>query len=228
MPGNAGLGPVRGKNPIEHRVLLTKIPVHGIGEIVDVSWRIPSKGAHGPGKRTAPLQTHQFPRLFHRQHAQKHLIEEREDGGIGADAQRQREHHGDRKSRRFAQPAQPVTNVLDQRIHASSPSVYSVRKACIGSMEAARRAGSQLAAAMASARTPSALAMDIAFNGLTPKTSEDSSRAAPAASTTPNASPMSAMPAVSRNTSSEVASRDAPSAMRMPISRRRCVTRNAK
>ena len=37
-------------------------------------------------------QDHELLRVFHRQHLQQHRIDQAENGGVGADAQRQREH----------------------------------------------------------------------------------------------------------------------------------------
>ena len=45
-----------------------------------------------------------------------------EDGGIGADAERQRDYGQSRESWRLRQHAQPVANVLPKRFHLHSPS----------------------------------------------------------------------------------------------------------
>ena len=41
------------------------------------------------------VEIHELLRLFYRQHAQHQRVHEREDGGIRADSQRQREHGGE-------------------------------------------------------------------------------------------------------------------------------------
>ena len=50
--------------------------------------------------------------IGHRQRAQQDSVNQREDGRVGADAEGQREDHSERESRRLAQLAQRVTNIL--------------------------------------------------------------------------------------------------------------------
>ena len=56
---------------------------------------VAAEAAGRTGEGAGPLEAHQFFGPLDRQHAQQHLIEEREDGGVGADAQSQRDDHGE-------------------------------------------------------------------------------------------------------------------------------------
>src|ERR1035438_2529653 len=78
----------------------------------------------------------------------KHGIGPRGNGGERANAQRQGEHGGECESGRLAQLPQCVANILPQTIHRVSTPLedravlsYSLLSACMGSIEAARRAG---------------------------------------------------------------------------------------
>src|SRR5579862_7799567 len=74
--------------------------------------------------------------------AQQKSIDDCKDGDIRADGERKSEHSRDRKTRRPAQLAKRVPNILKQCVHPRVSSVsYSVLSACMGSIEAARRAG---------------------------------------------------------------------------------------
>ena len=78
------------------------------------------------------------------QRAQDDIINDTEDRRGHAHAQSQREHDSEGESRSAAQLAQRIANVLKQRVHSRFSSTvenHSERKACMGSMEAARRAG---------------------------------------------------------------------------------------
>ncbi len=87
VPGDADAGLVGGNHALKNLVMIAQVLVHGIGEIVV---RIAAKAAHRAGETAAPLEAHQFFGLLNGQHAQQHLVKEREDGGVGADTQRQR------------------------------------------------------------------------------------------------------------------------------------------
>ena len=117
VPTDADVGAVRGENSGEDLVLVAQVLVHGIGEVVV---RIAAEAAGGAGETAGPLEAHQFLGLLDRQHAQQHLIEEREDRGVGADAEGEREHHGKREGRRLAQLAKCVAKILKQRVHSLS------------------------------------------------------------------------------------------------------------
>src|ERR1700733_614357 len=107
---------------------------------------------------SGPQLVELFGRL-NRQRAQHDLIDQREDGGGCADTQRQCQHGGKRKAWCAAKLPQSVTKVLHDlldELHESSSlwvCGYSMRSATIGSMEAARRAGTRAATAAASEST---------------------------------------------------------------------------
>ena len=73
------------------------------------------------------------------QRTQDHVIDDAKNRGGHAHAEGQREHHGNGESGGAAKLAQRVAKILKQRVHFVLS--YSLRKACIGSTEAARRAG---------------------------------------------------------------------------------------
>src|ERR1700751_5471533 len=75
------------------------------------------------------------------QRVEQHRVHDGEDGGVGADAKRQRENRNRGEAWRPAQLAQSVAKILGYLRH----NYYSVRRACIGSIEAARRAGKYVA-----------------------------------------------------------------------------------
>ena len=56
-------------------------------------------------------------RICNRQRAQQDALHQREDGGVGADTQGQRDDCGEREARRLAQLAQCVAEVLKELIH---------------------------------------------------------------------------------------------------------------
>jgi hypothetical protein len=60
-------------------------------------------------------------RIAYRKRAQQNAVHQREDGCVGANAQRQRNHHRQRKPGRLAQLPQCVANVLNQRTHRPVP-----------------------------------------------------------------------------------------------------------
>ena len=55
--------------------------------------------------------------VFHREAPQEHLVDEREDGGIGADAEGDRHERDAREQRRSGEPAESVSKVPDQIRH---------------------------------------------------------------------------------------------------------------
>jgi hypothetical protein len=144
VPAHANLRAVRGQYAREDPVLVAQVFVHGIREVVIP---IPAEAARRSREASCPLETHQVLRLLNRQHPQQHLVEEREHGRVGANAQRQRKNHGERKARRFAQLPQCITDVEPDVDHrecsplGNSEKAYSVLRACMGSIDAARRAG---------------------------------------------------------------------------------------
>src|SRR5207248_10713858 len=79
-------------------------------------------------------------------------VHDAEDRGRGADAERQRDHRRGSEALRAPEAAQRETEIPKQLIHE----VHSVRRAAIGSIRVARRAGMPLAA---SATTPSRAAI---------------------------------------------------------------------
>ena len=83
---------------------------------------IAAEAAHGAGEGAAPLEAYQFLWPIDGEHAQQHLVKEREHRGVGADAESQRDDYSQREGRRFAQLAERVANVVEQRIHFSSTS----------------------------------------------------------------------------------------------------------
>ena len=67
--------------------------------------RIAAEAAGRTGEAAGPLEANQLLGPLDGQHAQQRLVEEREDRGVGADAESQRDDHGEREGRRLAQLA---------------------------------------------------------------------------------------------------------------------------
>jgi hypothetical protein len=93
----------------ELRRVIAELAVKVIGENYPVALQPPNYAAivavPQPVKRMG---------VFHRQRLEHHRVHQREDGRIGADAQRQRQYADYRKSRRVPQPPESITKVLDQ------------------------------------------------------------------------------------------------------------------
>ena len=100
---------------------------------------------------------------------QQHSIRDREDGDIGADAECERQHGDNGKPRRVGELANRVTKLMSDGMHSDLLAIdYSDRSACIGSMEAARRAGSHAANPAVTASRSTAAAAEKGSNGETP------------------------------------------------------------
>jgi hypothetical protein len=69
-------------------------------------------------------------RLAHRQRPQQDGVDEREDGDVGADAERQRQGRREREAWRSPHHAQRVADVSTQHVHARTPvrSVHPTRR----------------------------------------------------------------------------------------------------
>ena len=116
--GLATIGERRRRRRARHQaaegvVAIAKIPIHRMREGTLV--RRPA--AEGAGA----VELHQLARILDRQQPQQHLIHQREDGGVGADPQRQRQHDDDREGGRAGQRADGVAEILDQRRHVGCP-----------------------------------------------------------------------------------------------------------
>ena len=68
---------------------------------------------------------------------EEHAVDEAEDGGVGADAETQREHDGGGEARAAAQAAQAVADVLHQ--HLEEPAAARVAASLLGLVDAAKR-----------------------------------------------------------------------------------------
>ena len=89
------------RDPNEDRLRLLEIAEHrvaenGIAVASHVALRLPGLGAGG-GEVDQPMG------LLHRQGAQQHLVEQRENSGVRADAERQRQDGDQRDERRLEQ-----------------------------------------------------------------------------------------------------------------------------
>jgi hypothetical protein len=60
-------------------------------------------------------------RVVHRQHAQEDLVHQREDGGVGPDAERDRQQGDSGEHRRARQAARRVLEIADQLSHSANP-----------------------------------------------------------------------------------------------------------
>ena len=75
-----------------------------------------SSGRIGDAVGSVLVQRHQIPRSRHRQRLEEHRVEQREDRGVGADAESQRRDRGQGKSGRPSQRSRAITHVLHQHI----------------------------------------------------------------------------------------------------------------
>jgi hypothetical protein len=66
------------------------------------------------------MKHNDFTRVAHRQLAKQDLIDQRKDGGVGADAKRERQHRDRGEARIFAEHAQAESNVLPEIGHPAS------------------------------------------------------------------------------------------------------------
>ncbi len=97
------------EHALEDLVLVAEILVHGVGNRV------------GAGiaaiVRTAGGEKDELLGIAHRQELKNQLIDQREDGGIGADSQGEREHCDGSEQGRFAQGAKGVAQILNEVSH---------------------------------------------------------------------------------------------------------------
>jgi len=90
--------------PLKTWLRIAKVLVHGVGNRV--------------AARVAPVmpalggQQHQLFGMLHRQQFQNELMNQREDGRVGADPQRQRKHGHRGEQGRFSQSPQRIAQVL--------------------------------------------------------------------------------------------------------------------
>ena len=98
-----GARPANGKDIRESAAAAAKVLEDRVGEV----------GHHGAiGRRSHEL--HQLLRILYRQRPKQHDIHHAEQGGIGSDAQSERNHRHDTEHRRFRQRAGGVTQVLPE------------------------------------------------------------------------------------------------------------------
>src|SRR5216683_1232487 len=115
--------------------------------------------------------------------------------------------------------------VANLALRPASLASYSALKACIGSILEARHAGAAHAPAATISNVTVIDTNTIGSSGFVPYNSERIRNPTTAPPATPIASPITTGRNPSRNTSASTCSRCAPSAIRIPISVTRCVTR---
>ena len=79
----------------------------------------------------APTKNHQALRVFGRQRPEHHRVDDAEDRGVGADAERQREDCNSGKARRFRQHPQRITQVLYRLFDPKRGSFVAMRLLCL-------------------------------------------------------------------------------------------------
>ena len=70
-------------------------------------------------------------RIFSRQRPQHHRIDNAEDGGIGADAERQCKNRNGGKARRFCQHTQRIAQILYRLFDPKQGSLVAMRLLCL-------------------------------------------------------------------------------------------------
>jgi hypothetical protein len=68
-----------------------------------------------------PAKHNELRRISHRQRAEHHGVNEAEDGGVRADAERERQHRHGRKSRTLCERPQPEAKILKESFHRFTP-----------------------------------------------------------------------------------------------------------
>src|SRR6185503_2543484 len=130
-------------------------------------------------------QHHQLIGLPERKRPQEHRVDDGEDRGVGADAERQREdgHGGETRAReQHADGVAKIAHRLD----------YGSRRTVMGSTAAARRAGNQAAAAAAASIMIAPPMSTRRFDGAAPTSSPRTSRAPASANAIPAIAPIAA------------------------------------
>ena len=92
-----------GDHAVEHRVLIPQVAVHRVRQGAVVERPSP--------ERAGAVEHDELLGRLHRQHPQQHLVGEREDRGVRADAERQRQHDDDGEGRRLEEGAQGVAEI---------------------------------------------------------------------------------------------------------------------
>jgi len=75
---------------------------------------VAAEGAEVAARRAGELQPHQLLGMADRQGAQQRLVEQSEDGRVGADAQRQSDDGNQGEDGRLAQLAQGKTKIVEK------------------------------------------------------------------------------------------------------------------
>ena len=97
------------KHARKNRVVRFEIPIHRIGDRVVTPVAAVMKPLH--------MEQDQLLRILHRHQAKQHLIQQRKDGGVRADAERQRQQSYRGEHRRFAKGAQGKLNIFPDGSH---------------------------------------------------------------------------------------------------------------
>ena len=134
------------RHPLKALGVIAQRLVEVGGEQAPVAHRL---GGHAAGALASNLI--QLRWLLDRQRLQHRNVDQAENGRSRADAQREREHSRDGEARTAMQLAERVADICGQ-MHR----FHSVRNATMGSVEAARRAGTSAARAAAAISTQAA------------------------------------------------------------------------
>ena len=110
VPGDAHARLHRRQHAAEYLIAVAQIPVHRVGVVIP---NPPAECAHRSGEASVPFHPHQLPRPLYWQHAQQHLIEQREDRRRSTNSQRQRHYRGHRKSWRLPQLPPRISQITE-------------------------------------------------------------------------------------------------------------------
>ncbi len=81
-------------------------------------------------ERTVSPRPYEARRILEGQRAKEDGVNDAEDGGVRADAERQRENRDGSKPRRLRQHAQPVSQILPKRPHRRTPEIRRTEGTC--------------------------------------------------------------------------------------------------
>ena len=114
MPTDTDAGAVGGEYAGEDLVPIAEVFVHGVRKVVAC---VATEAAGRSGEAAGPVEADQLFWLLDGQHAEKNLIEDGEDRGVGTDAEGEGENDGECEARRLAQLAKCKAKILKERIH---------------------------------------------------------------------------------------------------------------
>ena len=111
VPGNACRGRRGGDESAEDFVVVAQIPVHGIGEVMVVAGAVSAFRMNMSFGAAGEAEDDELAWIVHRKSAQQRLVQQGEDGSIGANGESEGDDSSDGKARRAQDLAQGKTKI---------------------------------------------------------------------------------------------------------------------